>query len=655
MKIVATIRKFAKLRSSFLLVLVLIQALLIALSSIFTNMAIGIIKKNEDEKVNKIARHVQNEIDRTGERALIAALGAVNNERFVSVFASRDRKQLLDVASGYWQELQRMGFKQFQFHLPPPELTTLLRVHQPEKYGDELSSYRPTVVRCNLSRVTVVGLEQGHSGYGFRAVVPVHYDEKHIGSLEVGLDFGTGFLETMDKTYPGSWGIYNLIRGVNSLNDKVVVASINDADGKYFKNIPPPDRVMASIKIDKMFYEYDRASETIAVYVPVKNFLNDVAVIVKNVYATDYYKRVRGILLASAGICLIGLVLSGLVITVLYKQITIPIKKLVTQTERIKNLELDTEDENHAPLKEIQDLIDATRSMRIGLQSFQKYVPAQLVRQLIQTNQVANIGGRRKNLTIFFSDVADFARISESLTPTELTLQLSDYLNEAAGIIIEEGGTVNQYLGDAIFAFWGAPLNHPDHSGAACRAALRIQSRLAILNKKWSGEGRMPFPTRIGLNTGEIIVGNIGSETRLYYTAVGDAVNLASRLEVLNKHYGTWTLISEFVYERCKSDFAVRMIDTVVVKGRSKPVIIYELVAEKGNISSNELAYLSLFNEAVSLYKKREWDEAFKILLTLKEAKPDDKPTAIYLDRCVEFIRDPPPEDWTGTVIMKEK
>ena len=654
MNISTAIRKFVKLRSSFLLVLILIQALLIALSLVFMNMAVGIIKKNEDEKVNEIAKYVHNEIDRTGDRALVAALGAVNNYQFVSVFAARDRKQLLEVTSGYWQELKHLGFKQFQFHLPPPELTTFLRVHQPERFGEELSAYRPTVVRCNLNRVTVVGLEQGQSGYGFRAVVPVSYNEKHIGSLEVGLEFGEGFLQALDGTYPGRWGIYNLIRGVNSLNDKIVVASINDADGKYFKNILPPENVLSSIKNDKMFYEYDRDSETIAVCAR-QELLNDVAVIVKYVYPTDYYTKVKGIIFASASICLIGLVLSGLVIFLLYKQITIPIRKLVAQTERIKNLDLDKEDDNRAQLKEIQDLIDATRSMRIGLQSFQKYVPAQLVRQLIQTNEVANVGGKRKNLTIFFSDVADFAKISESLTPMELTAQLSDYLNEAARIITEEGGTVNQYLGDAIFAFWGAPLDLPDHSAAACRAALRIQSRLAILGRKWANEGRMPFHTRIGLNTGEIIVGNIGSETRLYYTAVGDAVNLASRLEVLNKHYGTWTLISEFVYEQCKEDFAVRMIDFVVVKGRSKPVIIYELIAEKGDISSDELAYINLFNEAVTLYKNREWAEASRILVALKEMKPDDKPTAIYIDRCQEFIKSPPAADWTGTIVMKEK
>ena len=655
MKISEFVQKFLKLRSSFLVVIALIQVLLVILSLIFTNMAIGIIKKNEAERVDKIALFIQSAVHQTGARAAIAAQGAVNNESFVSAFAARDRKRLLEVTAPYWVELKKAGFKQFQFHLPPPELTTFLRVHQPESYGEELSVYRPTVVRCNLQREKVVGLEQGKSGYGFRAVVPVSHEGRHVGSLEVGLDFGEGFLNEMDVTYPGRWGIYNLVHGVNSMNDKIVVASIHDGEGRFFRNIPPSDQVMASIRNDKMYYEYDRASETIAVYMPVKNFLNNVAVIVKYVYATDYYRQVQGILLASVGICLAGLVLSSLVILVLYRQITVPIKRLVEQSARIKNLDLHNEDHNHAHLLEIQELIDATRSMRIGLQSFQKYVPAELVRQLIQTNEVAVIGGRRKNLTIFFSDVANFARISESLTPRELTAQLSDYLNEAAGLIIEEGGTVNQYLGDSIFAFWGAPLDHPDHAAAACRTALRIQARMAQLGRKWEQEGRMPFPTRIGLNTGEIIVGNIGSETRLYYTAVGDAVNLASRLEQLNKHYGTWILISEFVYEQCQSDFVVRTIDRVVVKGRSKPVNIYELVAEKGDISSDALAAVNLFNEAIALYKNRDFVEAARVLAGLKAANPEDKPTAIYFDRCQACIETPPPADWNDMTIMKEK
>ena len=656
MDILSRIRnKTTLLSSSFYLVLIMIQVLLIVLSVIFAHIAADIILNNEEDKANEIAKFVYGEIDGAIERSFVAAQGALNNPEIIKAFQSRDRGRVLEATSSYWTALIEAGFKQFQFHLPPPDSTTFLRVHQPEVYGEDFTFSRPTVVRCNLFKVPVVGLEQGRSGYGFRAVLPVSASNTHIGSLEVGLDFGKAFLEILNTNYPGKWGIYNLIRGANAINDRILMDSINDDDHTFIKNILPDEKVMANIHIDKKYYELSSSDETISLYIPVKNFLNDISVIVKYVYKTEYYHKLREIIIYSIIICISGLIASGFIIFFLYRQITIPIEKLVKLTENIKNFQLDEEVCIRSPLKEIQDLIDAIGSMKKGLQSFQKYVPAQLVRQLIQTNQVANIGGTRKNLTLFFSDVVDFFTASEKLTPKELTTQLSEYLDIGSDVIISEGGTVNQFLGDAIFAFWGAPLDHPDHANAACRAALRFQVETKLLSKHWIKDGKIPFRTRIGLNSGEIIVGNIGSKNRLYYTAVGDAVNLASRLESLNKYFGTEILISEYIYEQCHNDFVVRSIDYVMVKGSIKPVAIYELVAEKGDISSNDLAFVNLFNEAVVLYRSRQWTEAHKVFSKLKEMRPEDKLTDLFIQRTLELRENPPPPDWTGTLAMKEK
>src|SRR5262249_23515961 len=155
------------------------------------------------------------------------------------------------------------------------------------------------------------------------------------------------------------------------------------------------------------------------------------------------------------------------------------------------------------------------------------------------TNQEARISGQRRELTILFSDIKDFTSISEALRPAEIAAQLSEYLNSVTEAIVEESGTVDKYIGDAVMAFWGAPLELKNHAAAACRAALRAQKRIKELNASWAAEGRPAFCTRIGINTGEVIVGNMGSEQRLNYTVIGDPVNLASRLEGINKNYGT--------------------------------------------------------------------------------------------------------------------
>jgi len=397
------------------------------------------------------------------------------------------------------------------------------------------------------------------------------------------------------------------------------------------------------------------AAETGELYLPVRNFQNDIVLIVKYVYPTGYYRDLRAVLTTAGAICLAGLLLSGLIIVLLYRQITIPIRKLVAESENIRQFRLEDPVNIEAGLSELRELVEATRSMKIGLQSFQKYVPDQLVRQLIQTSQEARISGVRQNLTVFFSDIADFTTISQKLTPRELAGQLSEYLNELTDVIHDRRGTVDKYIGDAIMAFWNAPLSVPDHPREACAAALECRRKSDELARRFATAGRPPFVTRIGLHTGDIIVGNMGSAQRLNYTVIGDAVNLASRLEGLNKVYGTQVIISEDTYRRAAEGFEVRLLDFVIVKGRTEAVTIYELVAEKGEVTAGDLEFLRYFNEGVMAYKRRDWDKALRIFGRSLERRPQDQAGKIFIERCRAFQVNPPPEDWTGEHVFHSK
>jgi adenylate cyclase len=212
---------------------------------------------------------------------------------------------------------------------------------------------------------------------------------------------------------------------------------------------------------------------------------------------------------------------------------------------------------------------------------FGKYVSPVVRDTLIKNPEKLNLGGEKRDITIFFSDIRGFTPISEKLDPEELTHLLNEYLTEMSEIIIENEGLVDKYMGDAIMAFWGAPLDQPNHAELACKSGLEMMEKLKELQKKWKKEGIPTFDIGIGLNSGEAIVGNMGSSKRFDYTVMGDNVNIASRLEGLNKTYGTNIIISENTYKIVKDKFKTKKLGTVKVKGKEKSISIYELLSKK--------------------------------------------------------------------------
>ncbi len=285
---------------------------------------------------------------------------------------------------------------------------------------------------------------------------------------------------------------------------------------------------------------------------------------------------------------------------------------------------------------------------------FEKYVSPSIVAEVLSHPENLELGGRKQDLTVMFSDVRGFTTISEKLDPRELSRLLSNYLTPMTQLVFKNKGTLDKYMGDAIMAFFGAPVKFPDHAKWGCRCALEMLVKLKELQELFKSQGLPEIDIGIGLNTGEVSVGNMGSDTVQSYTVMGDAVNLGSRLEGINKEYGTRIVISEFTQKALGPEFATRELDWVKVKGKLLPVKIFELVGE-GEIPEPTKLTLQAFAEGFSFYHKQLWSEAISAFEKALSHTPNDPPSELYLERCREYLVNPPPADWDGVFTMTTK
>jgi len=286
---------------------------------------------------------------------------------------------------------------------------------------------------------------------------------------------------------------------------------------------------------------------------------------------------------------------------------------------------------------------------------FSQYVSKEVVNQLIIDPEKLRLGGEKKNLSILFSDIAGFTTFAENKQPEGLVSFINEYLNEMTEIILNNKGTLDKYLGDAVMAFWGAPVEVEDHAYKACVTALQMQEKLVGLREKWSSSGETPIRIRIGINTGEVIVGNIGGEKRFDYTVLGDNVNLASRLEGANKEYATNIMISDATYDSCKDKILARELDIILVKGKNKPTKVYELISLIGDKKAEEaIEKMDLYFQALELYRQKGFEPALDYFKRSYE-KLGDYPSKVYIQRCEFYLKNPPTENWDGVFEMKTK
>jgi adenylate cyclase len=284
---------------------------------------------------------------------------------------------------------------------------------------------------------------------------------------------------------------------------------------------------------------------------------------------------------------------------------------------------------------------------------FGQYMSETVINHLLEHPEKLQLGGERRRVTLFFSDLAGFTTISERLSPETVVSLLNDYLSRMTQIILNEAGTVDKFEGDAIMAFWGAPLDQPDQASRACRAALRQQAALKELNRQFAGLNLPPLSMRIGLHTGDAIVGNLGSEKRFDYTVIGDTVNLASRLEGVNKFYGSHIMASEVTVAECAGAVEFRELDLVAVKGKEQAVRVFEVLGLTGELEPELIKRRQDFAQALELYRQGRFPEAQAGFEAICATAPEDGPARTYRDRCRRFQEAPPPADW-DTVFRPE-
>ena len=296
------------------------------------------------------------------------------------------------------------------------------------------------------------------------------------------------------------------------------------------------------------------------------------------------------------------------------------------------------------------------RQKRQLRKAFNRYLSPQVVTEIVENIDQIELGGKLIEGTVFFSDIKDFTTISEQHSPKELVGLLNEYLSMATECILRNDAMLDKYIGDAVMAIFGAPIPRPDHAKIACLTALEVQQTLTDYYETRSRTtGHVNFQTRIGLNSGNMIVGNIGNTNRLDYTAIGDTVNLASRLEGVNKLFGTKIIISESTLLKAEGSVRVRELDFLRVKGKLVPIRIYELIAENGQLADKTEDKLGLFSEALEAYRSRDFACAIAKFETILKIEKDDGPSLTYIERCRRLSTEHLPDDWDGVYTLTTK
>jgi adenylate cyclase len=287
---------------------------------------------------------------------------------------------------------------------------------------------------------------------------------------------------------------------------------------------------------------------------------------------------------------------------------------------------------------------------------FQSMVTPKVVDEILKLPAGIELGGEEKELTVMFSDIRGFTTFSEKHTPHDVVEILNEYLTQMTYLIFQTEGTLDKYIGDAIMAFWGAPTAQQDHAYRACSTTLGMVDLLhTVLHPKWDLEGKERLQIGIGLNTGPMVVGFVGSESIKNYTLIGDAVNLGSRLEGTTKEYHVEVIIAETTYEQVKNDMLCRELDLIKVKGKNEPIRIYELLDHRLKGAGTKEMKVRAFEEGLAHYRSQKWDEAIKSFKNCLDLDPKDGPAEIFIERCKQLKQNPPPQNWDGVFVMKTK
>jgi adenylate cyclase len=436
-------------------------------------------------------------------------------------------------------------------------------------------------------------------------------------------------LETLARDHPMLASVAALLRGndvkLADLQETRQLQIAGPADGKnYFVTFSPLN-----------FNNW-----VVATVIPADDFLASIQ------------RSAMILLIALAGLTVI---VAAIAILLAHRLVAAPLLRIAGQLKHIENFRLDRVVRLASPLRELDDLSAVLLQMSRGLASFQKYMPTELVRTLVSQGVEARPGGHQQMLTVMFTDVAGFTRISEDLGDGVVPV-LAQYLEAVSTAVLNHRGTIDKFIGDGVMAFWGAPAPNERHAADACAAALECQRLLASQRAEAEFCGGTPLRMRIGINTGRMLVGNIGSSERLSYTVIGDPVNVASRLEPLGKIYGVDIIIGADTRIAAGDAVIVRRLDRVAVYGRTGGLAIYELLGMAEGAGAKAPEWVSSYEAGLAAYEARNWSQAVRLFEAAAATRGSvDHPTEILAERCRACLIDPPPDDWVPISVLESK
>jgi adenylate cyclase len=493
--------------------------------------------------------------------------------------------------------------------------------------------------------------------YGWACAVSLHTEGQMVGVFGVG--FGLAFMEDyLDDLYVAKTGRVFLL---NDLTGEIRIGPSSE-EGERLGTVVErafaelPNGVKDLTVGETVSNSVRQGSIRYVVALEAQRLRSDVgwinALVIPEKEIIGFANRYLAIALSAVGVLfVIGLVLAGMV----SKRVSTPLKVISKDLERVGEFDLSHRPRPKSMIDEIAVVGDSVDRMKASLRSFGHYVPTGLVRDLLSEGQEARLGGSVKNLTLFFSDVEGFTTVSEKMTPESLVDTLGEYLHVVTGVVAQCHGIIDKYIGDGILAFFNAPHDDPDHVLNACLCALRVQEALDHKREEWEPAGKPPFRTRIGLHTDDVVVGNIGTPERFSYTVIGDGVNLAARLESLNKAYGTWILVSESTRILAGDGFEWRRMDRTAVKGREKGEFVYELLGEGGKVAEGILRARDRYEAALDAYLDRRFAEAIMGFQEAAQLRHKDSASLSLGQRAEGYRRAPPPKDWDGVFVQHEK
>lgn len=524
--------------------------------------------------------------------------------------------------------------------------------------------YQNTIGKDSPLRTDVYSFESTGKP-GFTIAVPISNHNGTVLGIDVSLSALSNFLANEPLASDG-------LIAILEKNGEVIARSDSDMETTTSIGDPVKRDVLDDL-IDVYLLDKSSTRETVIEYTGIRYLIETMMVplgtgrefvvaiaVPENRFTGHVTERFNRNLIIS----LIVILLFIPPIWILSRTISKPLNQIAEKADNIRRFNFESTEQIKSRIREINKLSTTVDRMQSALSTFQIYVPKTLVRQMIRRNESPVLGGHRCEISVMFSDIAGFTDFSENIEPEALMLKLSGYFEELTTQLMNNGATVDKYIGDSIMALWNAPSRIDGHAAAACRAILACVAANKRLNAAWQAKGEDILTTYFGLNSGQAVVGNVGSTDRMNYTAIGATVNLAARLEGLNRYYGTQILVSDAVRQAVGPEFLFRVVDMVSPKGFEHPVLIHELVGEI-SISQNALTTQEDLDADIEKcrhwerihqsYLDRQWNEAMKALDAFLERYPHDPVALIYKKRVTEHQKNPPPTDWTGVTLMTRK